>query len=196
MDLKFPKEKIVSNRSLYFLGAAIAAIGINPAAHAQASTPPRAPAAQAKPAAPAARAAPKPVSRADIVRDINANYKAMDTNSDGGVDAAEIQAAQARAQQVINTQFAKRRNVAFKQLDTNKDGQLSPAEFNAGSPPPRLKRAAPAAYIQQLDSDKDQKISPVEFAATRLANFDQIDANRDGVASLDELQKARAAQRR
>ena len=171
----------MSHRSLFIAGAAIAAIIVSSAAYAQA---PRPAAAQAK-----------PVARTEVIRQLNANYKRLDSNGDGAVVAAEIQAAQGRATQAITAQFVARRNAAFKQLDTNKDGQLSPAEFNAGSPPPQLRPPAPATIIQGLDANKDQKVSPAEFSATRLANFDRVDTNRDGVASVEEQQKAQATRK-
>lgn len=181
----------MTHRSFYVLGGVIAALSIGPAANAQGSTPAPAPSAQARPAAPAA----KPVARADVVRQINTNYKNLDINGDGSVDQSEIQATQARVQLAMNAQFTKRRDEAFKKLDTNKDGQLSAAEFNAGSTPPKLNRAAPATFVQQMDANKDQKISPAEFGATTLAEFDRVDTNRDGIASLEEQQKVRAVRK-
>jgi Ca2+-binding EF-hand superfamily protein len=192
--LDFQQEKIVPNRYIIILAASVAAVAIGPAANAQASTPPKAPAAQARPAAPAARTL-KPIVRADILRELNANYKAIDVNGDGALVQSELEAVQARVQQNANAQFAKRREGVFRQLDTNKDGQLSQADFNAGSPPPRLRDPAPAAFMQQMDSNKDQKLSPAEFGATTLANFDRLDLNRDGIVSVEERQKARTARK-
>ena len=62
-------------RPLLILSAGIAALGVGAAASAQ---------------APAAAPGPKPVARTELVREINANYKAVDTNGDGAVTAAEI----------------------------------------------------------------------------------------------------------
>lgn len=176
------------NRPLSAL-LAISVIGFGSAA-ALAST--QAPAqGQTKPAP----AAPKPIARTAIVSDLNTNFKILDANGDGAVVLPEIQAAQARAQQNINADYAKRRAAAFQGLDTNKDGQLSPAEFNAGSPPPKLNRPAPATIVQQMDANKDQKITPTEFSAVTLANFDLVDTNRDGIVTPAEAQKFRASRK-
>ena len=163
---------------LFVIAASLAAVGIAPAANAQASA-----------------SGAKPIARADLVRELTANYKNVDTNGDGAVVVSEIQAAEDRAQRALDAAYAKRRDAAFQKLDTNKDGQLSVAEFNAGSQPPHIQRAAPATILQQLDSNKDQKISSAEFGAITLANFDRVDLNHDGIVSLDEQQKARAARR-
>ena len=169
-------------RPLLTLSAAIVALGTGAVAGAQA------------PAA-AAAAAPKPVPRTELVREINANYKAVDTNGDGAVTSAEIAAAQSRVQKEADALFIKRRGEAFAKLDTNKDGQLSAPEFNAGAPVPQRNLPAPAQVLGQLDTNKDQKVTVAEFSAAPLANFDRVDANRDGTASVDEQQKARAPQR-
>ena len=141
-----------------------------------------------------APAAPKPIPRAEVVRQINANFKSVDTNGDGGVTVAEVAAAQDRGVKAAEAQFIKRRDEAFRRFDTNKDGQLSAAEFNAGSPLPQAKRADPAQALGEMDANKDKKLNATEFGATTLANFDRADTNRDGVISVDE-QKAFAAKR-
>jgi EF hand len=181
----------VSHRPLFALAASLTAASLASAANAQASAPPSPPAAKASPAAPGS----KPIARADIVRELNANYKNVDTNGDGAIVLSEIQAAQARSNQAADAIYDKRRDEAFKKLDTNKDGQLSVAEFNAGSPPPSIQRPAPAAILQQLDANKDQKVTQAEFGAIMLGNFDKVDANHDGIASVEEMQKARAARK-
>lgn len=181
----------MSHRSLSILAAGILAVSIAPAANAQASAPPRAPAAKASPAP----TGPKPIARTDIIRELNANYKNVDTNGDGAIVLPEIQAAQARSNQAAEAIYDKRRDETFKKLDTNKDGQLSVAEFDAGSPSPPIKRPESAAILQQLDANKDQKITPAEFGAIMLGNFDRVDTNHDGIVTPDEAQKARAARR-
>jgi len=178
----------VPNRPLSALLATIAVASFGPAANAQASTQA---AAQAKPAAPAAPT-PKPIARAAIVQELNANYKVMDTDGDGGITSAEISAAQTRANQAAAAQYAKRRDAIFQKLDTNKDGQLSLAEFNAGSPMPPARRQAPAQVLAEVDSNKDQKVTIAEFTAPTLTKFDRVDLNHDGIFSVDEQQKTRA----
>ena len=164
-------------RPLLTLSAATAALAIGAAASAQ---------------APAASSGPKPVARTELAREINANYKAVDTNGDGAVTSTEIAAAQARVQKETDALYIKRRGETFAKLDTNKDGQLSAAEFNAGAPVPQRTLPAPATVLGQLDANKDQKVTLAEFGAVPLSNFDKVDTNHDGTASVDEQQKARA----
>jgi len=178
----------VSYHPLIILGASIAALSIAPAANAQASTP----AAKTSPTA----SGPKPIARAAIVQELNANYKNVDTNGDGVVTTAEIAAAQTRAQQSMSARYAKRLDQTFSNLDTNKDGQLSPAEFKAGSPMPQRPQPDPVRLLGEMDANKDLKITLAEFGAPTLANFDRIDTNHDGVVTPDEAQKARAPARK
>jgi len=177
----------VPNRPLSVLLASIAAVSISSAASAQAST--QAPAA--KPVAPAQRT----FTRTEIVQDLNANYKAVDTNGDGAITTAEIAAAQAKARQAAAALYTKRIDETFRKLDTNKDGQLGLAEFKAGSPMPQRPNPDPARVLGEMDSNKDQKVTLTEFGAPTLANFDRVDTNRDGIVSPAETQAARAARK-
>jgi hypothetical protein len=121
--------------------------------------------------------APKTVSRADVVKRLDAQFGALDANHDGSVNKAELQAAQTRAIQL-------RLQAEFKQLDTNHDGQLSYAEFAAAA------RANVNAdqLLQRLDSNHDGKVTADEFRAPQLAAFAAIDANHDGVLTPAETQ--------
>ena len=181
----------MTRHSLKFLAATAAALGFG--APALASTP-NTPLV-AVPAATTNVRAPRPITRTEFLRNLDANYKRLDANNDGGVTQAEVQAAQARAEQAVDAAMIKRRDEAFRRLDTNKDGQLSLAEFNAGSPIAPRPRANPGQVIQRMDVNKDQKVSPAEFRAPSLAMFDKMDLNRDGTVSVDEQKKARPAAR-
>jgi Ca2+-binding EF-hand superfamily protein len=130
-------------------------------------------AAQTAPAA----SAQKPVSRADFIKKIDAGFAALDTNHDGFLSPAELQAAQTRTiQQRLLGQF--------KQLDTNHDGQLSFAEFAAAAHP----NVSVEQLVQRLDTNHDGKVSADEFHAPQLATFNNLDANHDGVVTPAEIQ--------
>jgi Ca2+-binding EF-hand superfamily protein len=127
-----------------------------------------------------APAAPKPVSRADFIKKLDAQFNALDTNHDGSVTKAELQAAEQRALEL-------RAQAEFKQLDTNHDGQLNLQEFMAGAPTQKVGEILDQA-LRQLDSNKDGKIAPEEFRAPQLATFEKLDADHDGVVTPAEIQ--------
>lgn len=139
--------------------------------------------------------AERPVTRAELVRDLDLKYKALDINNDGDVTQAEIRAAQARAEQAVDAQLAKRRAADFARLDTDRDGRLTSAEYSAGTPIAPRRKADPDAVVLRMDIDKNRAVSAAEFRAPSLATFDKLDVNGDGIAAIDEQRKARRAGR-
>ena len=137
-----------------------------------------APAAKAPAQAPAAPSIP----RATFLANMDSDFAKMDSNHDGKIVKAEIEASlRASAMQEI----MRRNRATFGQLDTDKNGQLSAAEFSqfhADPPPPN---ATP--MLQHFDTNKDATISQVEFRAGTLANFDKLDSDKDGIVSAAEM---------
>ena len=132
----------------------------------------------------AASAASLPPTRAQVSAQLDANFKAVDTNGDKSLSAAEIEAAQAKSVAQAKAKIAKQMDAEFAKMDANKDGQLSLTEFKAAAPTPR---APPASeLLAQVDRNKDGKLSADEYRATPLANFDRIDTNKDGTISPQE----------
>jgi Ca2+-binding EF-hand superfamily protein len=76
----------------------------------------------------------------------------------------------------------------FSQLDADHNGQLSAAEFGkmAAAPPP----PNPAAILGPADFNRDGQVTLVEFRTLKLANFDRMDADKDGVVSVAEMKAA------
>ena len=145
----------------------------------------------AKPAAQPAQA----LTRATLVRQLGASFKAVDTNGDGTLSVAEVGAAELKGLQNRAAAVRSRVEAEFNKLDTNHDGQLNKAEFMAALP------AAPTsangtAVVTQLDKNKDGKISVDEYNNPRLAAFDRLDSNHDGTISEAERQAARAGTRK
>ena len=140
--------------------------------------------AQTKPA-PAQQQAPQSETRAAYTQNVDATFNQVDTNKDGFVTRAEIDAAQTKELQALKTRQQQELQAEFTKLDTNKDKQLSLAEFQAAARP--LPPTQPDAPIAKLDSNKDGKISRDEYRAPKLADFDKADANHDGTLTIAEL---------
>ena len=88
--------------------------------------------ALAQPPSPAASASgPKSVTRSNFVAQLNSAFSADDTNHDGYLSSAEIQAAQGREVARLQAVAHAKLEAEFRQLDTNHDGQLSLQEFEA-----------------------------------------------------------------
>ena len=143
--------------------------------------------AQAQPAQQPAPAA-KPVTRADVVKELDAAFARIDTNRDGAILKAEADAAQQRAAQQGAATSQRVAEQQFAQLDSDKNGQLSLVEFKAAAVRPRIVPGQQA--INVLDANKDQKVTLAEFRARRLAQFDTLDADRDGIVVPQEVQAA------
>ena len=140
-----------------------------------------------------AQNAPKPVTRADMVKNLDTNFARIDSNHDGSVSAAELGAEQQRELEQGKALLQQRGRDQFKRLDTNKDGQLSLAEFLAVIPAIRTTQT-PQQALQSLDANHDGKVSADEFRAPQLAKFNKADANHDGTVTPDEM-KAAAGQK-
>jgi Ca2+-binding EF-hand superfamily protein len=91
-----------------------------------------------------------------------------------------------------------KRDEAFAQMDTNKDGVIDRKEFDAS-----LDSIATALEAQvgegfkELDLNGDEKLDRDEVKpnAALAGYFDQIDTDKDGFLSLDEIKNAlKAAQ--
>lgn len=154
-----------------------------------------APALAAPAQAPAQRApatAQAMPTRAAVIQNLEATFKAVDLNHDGVLSQQELASAEARNQQERLTEIRARVAAEFTRFDTNKDGQISQAEFMAAAAIPQPPTPNGAAILAQLDKNKDGKISVDEYRAPILARYDSIDTNHDGVIS-DAERKAAAA---
>jgi Ca2+-binding EF-hand superfamily protein len=135
-------------------------------------------------------AAAKQMTRAQLISNTENQFKAIDTNHDGQLDANEITVMQQKQLQQGRTAEQQKMEAEFTKLDTNHDGQLSKAEFMAAAP--QLKsRVTPQQFIGAMDANKDGKISLQELEARPLAAFNKLDANHDGTVTAAELQAAR-----
>jgi Ca2+-binding EF-hand superfamily protein len=191
---KFSNREIEVSHPFLSIAALVAVSATAPAFASAPSTaaPQRLASAQAPGAAKPAQQ--RPATRADMVKQAEANFLKVDTNNDRALSKSEIDAAQVRAQQQATVNIQQRLNQEFTKLDTDRNGQLSLAEFRAAAPAVRpADSAASATAMLRLDANKDGKISVEEYRAPILAGFDRIDTNKDGTISADERARAQAA---
>lgn len=148
---------------------------------------------------PPASAPPRTLTRAQVVQQVDAEFKNLDTNGDGKISKAEIQAAVDKMAADTSAEIKKRQQEDFNKLDTDHNGQLSLAEYEAGV---KITPKAGLAdqRLQAFDTNKDGVITAAEFRSKPLAEFDRVDTNHDGTISEAELKaaaaKAAAAQRK
>lgn len=115
------------------------------------------------------QAAPPP-PKFDEGDPVRAQFSALDTNGDGVVTRAELDAV---------------RTKSFRRLDTNNDGKLSLAEAIA------LRGTSATKRMAQLDTDKDGTVSLVEFLEAGRVMLMRADRNGDGRLTFDEFRRAR-----
>ena len=136
-------------------------------------------------AGPAQSPAPQPVPRTAFIATMDGEFRKMDPDRNGIATRAEI-AQFVRGSAALAAQ--QRIGALFEQLDADKNGQLTPGEFaslNLGTP-----AADPAPIMAQNDLNKDQQVTLVEYRTAKLANFDRMDADKDGVVTAAEMKAA------
>lgn len=90
---------------------------------------------------------------------------------------------------------AKNTDKMFERLDTNKDGKISPDEFaafreNNAKADAKATKAGKRGkrMFARFDKDKDGSLSRAEAADVLAMRFKRMDANNDGILTLEELQ--------
>lgn len=153
----------------FTLLAALAAL----ASQAQAAPPP--------PPSPAA----VPIPRADFIATMDAEFRKLDGDRNGTATRAELEAS---LKATAAAQHQARLAAMFARLDSDRNGQLTPAEFARFPAPAAAVNVAP--LLAQSDLNKDQSITLVEYRTAKLANFDRLDTDKDGIASVAEMRAA------
>jgi len=129
----------------------------------------------------------QPLSRAEFIQQMDAEFRRFDGNNDGTVLPAEIAAAQRKT---AETEALRHNQAIFASLDKDRSGVLSAAEF-AGLVNPAAIAVDPAPLLMQLDTDRDGVVTLVEYRISTQANYDRIDTDRDGVVTVSEMRAAR-----
>lgn len=123
-----------------------------------------------------------PVPRTDFIATMDAQFRAADANKDGILTRQEIEQYQ---RSVALAQAQAQNRALFARLDSNHDGQLSPAEFAQLATNVPAPNAAP--LLAEADLNHDQTITIVEWRTAKLANFDRLDTDKDGIVSVAEM---------
>lgn len=131
--------------------------------------------------------ADQPLSRAEFIQQMDAEFRRFDGNGNGTVLPAEIASAQRKT---AEAEALRQNQAVFAALDKNRTGTLSAAEF-AGLVNPAAIAVDPTPLMAQLDTDKDGVVTLVEHRIATQANFDRIDTDRDGIVTVTEMRAAR-----
>ncbi|HYX47727.1 MAG TPA: EF-hand domain-containing protein [Sphingomicrobium sp.] len=158
----------------------------------------------------------KTETRADVNGRVAKMFARLDTNHDGFITQAEIDALQAqRAQRMEQRAQRFDPSKVFDRLDLNHDGQITIAEAQAarsqhseskGGKPAKASANAFSGLFARADTNKDGVITKAEFDAmgqqmkARMEQagmarghmgarlFETADTNKDGRVSLAEMQ--------
>jgi hypothetical protein len=133
--------------------------------------------------APGEKSGSTTLARTTFIQLMDEDFKKRDFDGNGKATRAEIEQFEKQTA-VIKAQQSNR--VLFLQLDTDRNGNVTPAEFTALIPAAGLPDVSDV--MKRFDSNRDQIITLVEYRAATLSNFDQRDADKDGVLSSRELQ--------
>ena len=171
----------------YLIGAAIAAMTVVTPALAQKAT---------------GVAAPKPAQttlRTQVSTEVASQFARLDTNKDGSISKAEMDAVMAKRQAA---KFDPSK--MFARVDGNKDGKVTPAEMQAAwatRASAKGKSAGKAPDFKPLfaraDTNKDGAISLAEYSAVPHPGgkpngggmMNRADLNKDGKVTLAEAQQ-------
>ncbi len=131
----------------------------------------------------------QPLPRATFNTTMDGEFRKIDTNKDGQLTRAEVDAFQKAA---IALQVQARQRAVFVALDGDRNGQLSLAEF---SRVPVTPQPTNPDVLMRFDINRDGKVSLIEHRTATLANFDRMDSDKDGVVSAAEMRAGGIAPR-
>lgn len=131
-------------------------------------------------------AQPEPLTRADFIAQMDAEFRALDRDGSNVVLPQEIEATQREAAQA--EALAQNARV-FAGLDRDGNGMLDQSEFAALANPDAIPVNS-QPLMQLFDSDGDGAITLVEYRIVTQGNFDRTDTDRDGVITQVEMRAA------
>lgn len=172
-------------KQLLFSAVALCAVaGIAPAFANSAPAPQRMPHAM------------QPMTRAEMIQKVQDHFAKLDSNKDGFVTKAEMDAAQAAMRGKMADRMKQRESGMFDRMDANHDGSISRAEFDAahtamaarmGDKGMAMHAAMAGRMFGAADANKDGRVSLQEATGAAAAHFDRLDSNHDGTLTPDEM---------
>ncbi|WP_443970482.1 EF-hand domain-containing protein [Sphingobium sp. CR28] len=121
------------------------------------------------------------ITRADIQKRLEARFDALDTNKDGVISADERKA---------NSEKSRAR--MFARIDKDGNGSISREEFSAQRRGPARRGMGGQAMTGR---SANASMSKADFVNRRLAMFDRVDTNHDGIISPEERGAVRGKMR-
>lgn len=150
----------------------------------------------------------QPMTRAEVIQKVQEHFAMLDTDRDGFVTQAEMDAGKGAMHDKMAQHREQRGDSMFDRMDANHDGSVTRAEFDAahqamaermGGDGHRMgmrmmHHAAMGAHLLTMaDADKDGRVSLQEATSAAAAHFDQADANHDGTLAPEEMRAAHKA---
>ena len=134
----------------------------------------------------------QPMTRAQVLARVQKHFAIVDTNRDGIITEAEMDAAK----QTMRAKMGDK-------LDANNDGSVSKGDFDDAHQGVQGRHAGMRGMhagmggrmFGMADSNKDGQITLAEATAAATAHFDRADANHDGILTPDEMRAAHQAMR-
>lgn len=133
------------------------------------------------------------MTRSEISARLDSDYADLDADKDGKVTSEEISQRLIKSANAKIELLKKERDAAFAKLDSDGNGSISRDEFNERAKLPSVKDPDPKPFLARFDKDGDGMISREEFRAPTLANFEELDRNKDGTLSPDESGETKEA---
>lgn len=124
------------------------------------------------------------ITQAEVKTHAEARFTAADTNGDGALDAAEMQAARTE-------RGGKKSQRMLEKYDADKSGALDAAELEKAANDRGGKGGD--RRMKRMDADGDGKLTMAEMQGKHdpAKMFEKLDADGNGTLSAEEFEKAR-----
>ena len=152
------------------------------------------------------------MTRAGMVQMVQQHFAMLDTNKDGFITKAEMEAGKSAMNDRRAARKEERGAKMFDRMDANHDGSITRQEFDsahqtmAGRMDGHARRGMHRMgmmhaagmgerMFDMADADKDGRVSLQEATNAAAAHFDRVDTNGDGTITPEEMRAAHQAMR-